>query len=371
MTSSAGTLKAFTDAAADAIARSIAGMQREAQMERELRDAEHRARLAELDARIAAIRELEGRVTQRLAEVRDGRDGKDGIDGKDGRDGVDGVSPDAQEICTIIHDDCARIAAEVARVTVDAWTKPRDGRDGVDGKDADPEMIRAMIAEAIAEMPKPQDGAPGRDGKDGRDGIDGKDGRDGVDGQNGRDGADGAPGRDGLDGKDGDRGPEGPVGKLPQVREWSDGVHYEGDVVTFDGSVFQALRDTGKVPPHEDWRCIVSRGAAGPEGRSPNPRGTYASDATYAQFDFVMLGGSSFIARHDDPGPCPGEGWQLLASGGSKGKAGERGDAGRPGAPGPGLRAIRVDDHGLLSAVNADGTTVECDLYPLLSKLGR
>jgi hypothetical protein len=69
----------------------------------------------------------------------------------------------------------------------------------------------------------------------------------------------------------------------------------------------------------------------------------------------VALNGSGFIARRDDPGPCPGEGWQLIASCGKPGKPGlkgERGDRGEPGEKGerglPGrdaaqLKGFRVD----------------------------
>lgn len=108
------------------------------------------------------------------------------------------------------------------------------GRDGVDGKsvsinDVAP-MLRELVDNAVAALPKAVDGKDGRDGlagKDGRDGIDGKDGRNGIDGKDGapvdettlrllvggevakqvsalpapQPGADGKDGRDGIDGK--------------------------------------------------------------------------------------------------------------------------------------------------------------------------
>jgi hypothetical protein len=43
-----------------------------------------------------------------------------------------------------------------------------------------------------------------------------------------------------------------PAAKFPTVKSWKDGVHYEGDVVTFAGSTYQALRDTGTVPGSAD-----------------------------------------------------------------------------------------------------------------------
>lgn len=41
--------------------------------------------------------------------------------------------------------------------------------------------------------------------------------------------------------------------------------------------------------------------------------------------------GTSFIARRDDPGLCPGDGWQMLAP---RGKAGDRGPPGSRGTKG-------------------------------------
>jgi hypothetical protein len=104
-------------------------------------------------------------------------------------------------------------------------------------------------------------------------------------------------------------------------------VFYEGDVVTFDGSTFQAIRDTGQPPAHRDWICLA---AAGRGGKTPRVRGTFSADAHYQELDIVALGGGSFIARRDDPGPCPGDGWQSLTmpgKRGDKGPPGPRGDA--------------------------------------------
>jgi hypothetical protein len=69
-------------------------------------------------------------------------------------------------------------------------------------------------------------------------------------------------------------------------------------------------------------------------------RGTFRECETYSFLNIVALNGSSFIARRDDPGPCPGDGWQLIASAGRpgkpgpKGKRGELGQRGKHGLPG-------------------------------------
>lgn len=152
----------------------------------------------------------------------------------------------------------------------------RDGSDGADG-------------------PQGARGEPGRDGSDGRDGVDGKDGSDGERGEKGEAGEKGEPGADGANGKDGKDGKDGSDGR--------------------DG------RDGEKGEPGQD-------------GRSAKACGLFDPERDYAELDIVALNGGSFIALKDAPGPCPGGGWQLLASKGSRGERGERGLPGRDGLPG-------------------------------------
>jgi len=196
------------------------------------------------------------------------------------------------------------------------------------GKDADPEMVRAMVETAVAALPPPEPGRPGE---------------------------------------------PGPPGKLPVVRAWSDAVHYEADVVTHGGAVYQAQRDTGREPPHEDWLLIAAAGRDGQDGRSLNIRSTWNEGETYHRLDVVALNGAAFCARRDDPGPCPGDGWQMIAAQGKTGKPGEpgRGLRGDPGRPGPPVAAMHIDAEGMLTLTNADGSVVTCDLYPVLAKAGR
>jgi hypothetical protein len=141
-----------------------------------------------------------------------------------------------------------------------------------------------------------------------------------------KDGSDGAPGERGEPGTPGDPGPEGPPG-----RDGADGV----------------------------------------DGRSFVIRGTWSGAEAYRELDVVVLNGASFAARRDDPGPCPGDGWQLIAAQGKRGNAGERGASvkGERGPPGVPPASIAVDDDGMLTLTNADGSRVTCDLYPLLSRL--
>lgn len=208
-----------------------------------------------------------------------------------------------------------RLISEAVERTLSGWKKPQDGK-SVGIEDVEP-LLRRAVSEAVAALPPAEPGAPG---------------------------------------------------KLGFVRAWEDTVYYEADVVTLDGSIYQAQRDTGRAPPHDDWLCIVARGGAGADAADIEITGTFDVTRAYRKLNVVALNGGSFIAKRDNPGDCPGDGWQLVASQGNRGKPGEsvKGD---PGRPGPSVRSMEVDDQGMLTLVNADGTRLECDLYPLLSQI--
>src|SRR5262245_15747131 len=144
----------------------------------------------------------------------------------------------------------------------------------------------------------------------------------------------------GPPGPSGPRGEEGPPGKLPLVKLWvSETVYYAGDVVAYDGGTFQAKRDTGQPPSLADW---VGLATAGRDGNSITVRGTFDATAEYRRLDVVALNGGSFVALKDAPGPCPGSGWQLLASQGKRGVAGARGERGERGPTG--LSGVTICD---------------------------
>ena len=145
----------------------------------------------------------------------------------------------------------------------------------------------------------------------------------------------------GPPGPSGPRGEEGPPGKLPIVKLWTpETVYYAGDVVAYDGGTFQAQRDTGQPPSHAHWICLA---AAGRDGKTIAVRGTFDESAEYHRLDVVALNGGSFIALKDAPGPCPGSGWQLIASQGKRGAAGEKGERGAQGPQGnPGLSGATI-----------------------------
>jgi hypothetical protein len=212
-------------------------------------------------------------------------------------------------------------------------------------------------------------GDPGEQGDPGLAGDPGAPGPPGesIKGDKGDPGERGEPGPPGESIR-GDQGDPGPPGKFPAVKIWRRGVHYESDLTTHLGATWCALHDTAEAPPHEDWRLVAAAGADGADGRSPVVRGTWTETEQYWALDVVAVDGAGFIARHDEPGRCPGEGWQMIASQGRRGKPGEPGLRGPPGAR---LAAVTVDREGQLSFRHEDGLVITCDLYPLLTRVIR
>ncbi|MEY9182350.1 hypothetical protein [Bradyrhizobium sp. USDA 313] len=155
------------------------------------------------------------------------------------------------------------------------------------------------------------------------------------------------------------------LGRLRKLIEEKDGprikpfeenaIHYEGQLVVYEGATYQALRDTGKAPSEEsDWICVA---AGGLDGRSPRVRGTYAAGERYSQLDIVALNGSSFIASRSNPGQCPGDGWQLIASQGKRGPQGSRGERGERGSSGATIASWRIEPADYTATpVMTDGT---------------
>jgi Collagen triple helix repeat (20 copies) len=244
---------------------------------------------------------------------------------------------------------------------------------------------RARLAELanlerqlVARLAELKDGEPGVEGQHGERGERGEKGEAGEQGERGWQGIQGDRGERGDPGKQGDRGDRGdmgPPGKLPIVKQWTDCVHYEGDVVTLEGRTYQAVRDTGKAPGGaDDWICLAERGANGSDGRSLRVCTTWSKDVEYEALDVVAMNGGAFVARYANPGACPGKGWQMIASQGKCGKPGERGAKGDRGDRGmPGLTVVRMecDLDGLMTVTMSDGSEVTCDFYPVLNRIAQ
>ncbi len=375
--------RAYTDALEAALRRVIADFERQAEVQRDKADAliaGLSARLAETEVRCAALEaELRRAVEDRLATVRDGAD-CDMAAVMARVDEVlaaipapkDGVSVEPAEVRSMVEAAVAALPVpEADPADLDCVVSEHVARavaalpPAAPGRDADPEEMRAAVAEAVeaavAALPVPEvdpvelerlvsehvaravaalpPAEPGRD-------ADPEEMRAAVaEAVKAAVAALPVP----ADGKDADPAmiaemirealpdPEelrGPPGRLPLVRVWTDGVWYEGDVVAHDGATWQALRDTGKAPGGEDWVRLAAAGAPGDPGRSMAHRGTYDAAGKYWAQDVVAKDGSSFVAKVDDPGPCPGEGWQLVASRGGRGAPGKsvKGDPGNDAA---------------------------------------
>jgi hypothetical protein len=233
------------------------------------------------------------------------------------------------------------------------------------------DRLSRKVEDVLSGVRPPERGEAGPAGPPGPAGARGEDGAPGAGGVAGPPGECGQRGLEGECGPTGARGEAGAPGKLPKVAAWTDVVHYEGHVVTHNGSLFQAQRDTAREPPHDDWACVAAAGRAGNDGRSLNVRGTYDAAIDYSELHVVAFNGASFIARRDNPGPCPGPGWQLIASPGKRGDKGERGVKGDRGEPGMAVVALAIADDGLLRLTNGDGSAVELDLYPLLARIAQ
>jgi hypothetical protein len=65
----------------------------------------------------------------------------------------------------------------------------------------------------------------------------------------------------------------------------------------------------------------------------------------------VSFNGSEWIAKHDDPGTLPGDGWML----GAQGKRGK---------PGASIASVKIDGF-MLRLVMTDGAPVSIDLQPM------
>ncbi|WP_207950791.1 hypothetical protein [Marinobacter sp. JSM 1782161] len=249
-------------------------------------------------------------------------------------------------------DDIAREASELI-------DKPADG------KDADPEVIRQLVADAMAENPAPKDGADGEPGKDGQPGEKGEPGEQGPPGESvpveevqrmvdeavarameqAEKPKDGEPGRDATD-----------IDILPEIDP--DKSYPRGTYATHAGGLWRSHATTHGM---RGWECIVdgvkeiditsvddrtfkvnvqrsSGGAAGELFSMPIviDRGVYRPDHGYEKGDGVSFGGSFWIAQDDDPAGKPGasDGWRLAVKHGRQGKQGEPGKNGKDGRPG-------------------------------------
>jgi integrin beta 3 len=146
---------------------------------------------------------------------------------------------------------------------------------------------------------------------------------------------------------------------MTTVKAWSpDAITYRHAIVTHGGQTWQALMDTATEPAEGgNWILLAARGA---EGAGINPQGRYEETATYLKGDAVAADGSLWLAKYDEPGPLPGDGWMLAVKAGGKGRPGDRGLQGPPGA---GVIEARFEGMTLVLGTD-DGRAVRVDMRP-------
>lgn len=253
-------------------------------------------------------------LNERTTAIRDGVDGRDGADGASGKDGADGKDADPETVAALVTDRVQAVIEQRVDRLLEGFVRGPA-----------PEEIEAMVAEAVAKaMPKDIARVAERatqmlyqlDLKFAT--LHGKDGRDGKDGEPGEKGMPGDPGPQGDMGVDGIPGPRGDPGE-------------KGDP-----------------------------GAPGADGAEWRHLGVYDPEAAYWRNDVVAKDGGSFVACTDDPGPCPGDGWRMIAGRGRAGQRGEqgpRGMRGEKGDDGVGISDV-VEDKGKVFVLLTDGRTV-------------
>jgi len=310
------TLSRYIDGATDVISRTIVAFQREGERERQLRDLQFAVRMAELGSKIQSVEELERRLAERLTTIKDGQNGSDGKSVA-----IDDVRPVVKEYVesvlagwdrpkdgqSVTVDDVEPVLRDMVEAAVARIPAPKDGENGKDGTSVDPDQVRQWIAEAVASIP------PAPAGKNADPELVAA-----LVSEKVHEAVSALPPPE-----KGEKGDPGPAGSLPLVDDWQDRVYYEGEVCSLDGEVYQARKDTGKAPGHDDWRCIVRRGMDGADGK--------------------------------------------------EGKPGVQGKAGKPGQRGErGAGAVRVwlsDDGQHQITKFSDGSEVVCDMYPVFSRM--
>lgn len=243
--------------------------------------------------------------------------GQDGVNGKDGAPGPKGEQGERGE----------------------AGQPGNDGQDGVpgepglNGKDADPALIAKAIAEAVAVIPRPQDGKS----------ITVEDVRPLIEEQIAKAAAALPAPKDGRDGVDGKSFTIDDVRSFLEIETARWEVNFErraADLLQRAIDRMPAAKD-GKdgrdafdlddvdLSQSEDGRTITLSFRRGDQVKEksftldvPLDRGVFRPDATYAKGDGVTWGGSFFISQKAAPIGKPGESddWRLAVKRGQNGK---------------------------------------------------
>jgi hypothetical protein len=284
----------FIAAGIEALTRLRREWQRDLDLARsELREIQSSARNLVLEMRNESLQLqtiMREQVTARLTEVKDGRQGPSGERGEKGERGEPGEKGEPGDRGE--RGEPGELGREVVGKTGEKGEPGDKGERGEKGEPGD----RGERGEKGDPGEKGDKGISGEAGAPGERGEAGSAGLPGRDGSNGERGEKGERGEPGIDGKDGERGEPGRRGQRGEKGE---------------------IGDMGPA------------GERGEDGKSFRHRGTYDPDVTdYLALDYVVLDHTVFTAKIDNPGPCPGSGWQ-------SGPCGKKGDKGLPGDRGP------------------------------------
>lgn len=327
------------DAWRDALGEVLVHERKQWSRERALIEAQAQSTIDKMQAAIVTLRgEVLDLVRARLAEVKDGKQGPPGVRGEKGDQGERGIIGQRGPVGEPGSSGSIGPAGPAGPIG-------EPGPAGPAGPAGEPGPAGAIGAT----------GPIGATGEPGAIGTTGPSGDVGLAGPAGEPGPQGIPGPAGDRGEKGDPGERGAPGLLPIVKLYEPGaVHYGAQVVAHAGGLWQATKDTGQAPPHADWLSLARAGA---DGVSPTVRGTYREGEQYRALDIVAFNKGSFIAKRDNPGPMPGDGWQLLTAHGARGEKGVQGPRGERGPGGPGISRWSIDRRGYLATpVLSDGS---------------
>jgi hypothetical protein len=136
------------------------------------------------------------------------------------------------------------------------------------------------------------------------------------------------------------------------------------DRLELDEKLFAATRRFERLSTElEERLASVTEGPPGPEGTpgrdgadgvTGEARGQYDASETYGKHDRVASNGSEWIAKYDNPGPLPGEGWMLGAQG-------------KKGKPGVGIQRATTKGYALVLETT-DGKALTLDLRGMFER---
>jgi Collagen triple helix repeat (20 copies) len=193
-------------------------------------------------------------------------------------------------------------------------------------------------------------GTTGAPGAKGDTGAQGPQGATGAQGPQGATGAQGAKGDAGAQGAPGAQGPQGLTG--PQGAQGSTGSQGEKG-------------ETGATGPQG---LTGPAGPQGPHGDGFNYRGEFDANETYATYDVVVFGGSSFFAVAPTSGaPGTDPSWTLLVAKGDTGATGSTGPTGPQGPQGVKGDTGATGPQGVQGPAGTNGSSVTVGAAPAIT----